>query len=171
MAGELKYYYHKLLYATDIGTGQDNLTSWPFFTSVGSSKLINNLNKASEIDEDKGFDIHTLRYFVAAVTTPMAEFVLLLEGIISVIVGGEPKLEVPAWMCPGGGGPVVQDLADAAETSYTMNGSADPRQVFVLDPPITIPPNTSFKVQVDYAADPVLTTTPYIWMVLGGREY
>lgn len=163
MAAELKFYYDKLIFSSG--------TSYVFFDDIGSSHLVNNLSKAGEIDEDKSFDIRSLRFFLAAVTTPMAPFILLLEGIITLVIGGDPKLRVPAWMCPGGGGPVVQDLIDPAVTSYTMNGSANPKDVFVLDPPITIPPGTSFKVVLDFAADPTLTTTPFMWMVLGGREY
>ncbi len=172
MAGVLKYYYDKLVFTST--------TSFTFFDSIGSSHLVNNLSKAGEIDENKSFDIHTIRFFAmleaksaGSEQQPISAVADFLEGIISLFIGGDPQLRVPAWMCPGGGGPVVQLYYSNQAQNMTLNGEPDPTKVFVLDPPITIPPDTSFKVMLDYAAAPALWSGayPFMWMVLGGREY
>lgn len=162
MAGELKYYYDVLALSAT--------ASFTFFDSVGT-KFVNNLNKAGEIDEKKRFDIHTLRFYIAGGNDIVTEFVSWLHGIISVIIGGETKLQLPAWMCPGGGGPVSTGLLATGLATFTLNGPPDPTKVLVLDPPVTIPESTSFKVMLDYAAAITTTSTPNMTMVLGGREY
>ncbi len=128
----------------------------------------------------KSFDIHTLRFCAmleakaaGSEKQKVAAVVDFLEGIISLFIAGDPRLRVPVWMCPGGGGPVVQLYYSNQGQNMTLNGLPDPTKVFVLDPPVTIPPDTSFKVMLDYAAAPALWSGayPFMWMVLGGREY
>ncbi len=172
MPGVLKYYYDKLVFSST--------TTFKFFDDIGSSHLVNNLTKAGQIDERKQFDIHTLQFCAmleaksaGSEKQKVSAIVDFLEGIISLFVGGDPQLRVPVWMCPGGGGPVVANYADDESQSITLNGQPDPTKVFVLDPPITIPPGSSFNVVLDYAAAPALWSGayPFMWMVLGGREY
>lgn len=164
MAGELKFYYDKV-------AGSDSATSFSFFDAV-DTKYVNNLNQAGVIDSNKTFDIHTLRFYAPGINPVAATYALLLEGIITLHIAGETKLQLPAWMCPGGGGPVCEAVLSTALATFVLNGPGDPRQVLVLDPPVTIPPDTSFKVLFELlAAQTMATVLPFLWVVLGGREY
>jgi len=171
--------YHKQTLATAE-------VSKTFFTVASTDKLVTNMTAAGQLPDPQSFVIGSLQVFwelMNLYATTLSDISVLFmskklgAGIATLTVNGETILELPIWMCSGGGGTfgLLNSPAATATTTEEMalNGMPGAANVFAVDPPITLAPRQSFDVTLKWPTAPFTTLTgaiaPDIWVVLGGR--
>ena len=168
-----------------------------FATPIGQGLGVNNavktlvdtnLRQAGQLPADPVFECWSPRIVVAFLDNASAAVPalnqqaevlsdILYGASLSIRLVSQPKLEVPAFMLPGGVGITgfLQGFQAAAANfnqSFVTNGEPTQTACFRLDPfPIILPPQQTFTVELTYQRAVTMVAPAaefHVWVVLDG---